>query len=259
MKISETVHFDWYKKAFTLAVILLLAWASAVATDANLADVMAGAPQAGAFLSKFLQPDFSYLPKLIDPMIKTLQMSVVGTVVGVIVAVPLAFLATTTVTHNRAVTWVFRIILDIIRTIPTLLLAALAVAILGIGEFTGVVTIAIFTLGIVSQLVFEAVESIDEAPIEAAIAVGANRLQVAVWAIFPQVMSQIASYSFYAFEINVRASTILGYVGAGGIGTILNSQLGLFRYDRVCVVILMILVVVIVVDFLSELVRRRLK
>lgn len=259
MKISETVHFDWYKKAFVLFVLLALAWASAVATDANPADVAAGASQAGIFLSKFLQPDFSYLPKLVDPMIKTIQMSVLGTVVGVVVAVPLAFLATTTVTHNRAVTWVFRIILDIIRTIPTLLLAALAVAILGIGEFTGVVTIAIFTLGIVSQLVFEAVESVDEAPIEAAIAVGANRMQVAVWAIFPQVMSQIASYTFYAFEINVRASTVLGYVGAGGIGTILNAQLGLFRYDRVSVVILMILVVVIVVDFVSEMVRRRLK
>lgn len=258
MKISETVHFDWYKNLFVVLVLVACVVASAAVTDADFAEVIQGGPQVTAFLERFMQPDFSYIPTLIDPMIRTIKMSVLGTVIGFAVAVPLAFLATTVVTRNQVVTAIFRFILDVVRTIPNLLLAALTVAIVGIGEFSGVITIAVFTLGVVSQLIFETIETVDEGPIEAAEAVGATRVQIAFWSIAPQVMSQLASYLFYAFEINVRASTVLGYVGAGGIGVILNSSLGLLRYDRVSVIILMIFVVVAVVDFLSEAVRRRL-
>ena len=150
---------------------------------------------------------------------------------------------------------IIRFFLDVIRTIPNLLLAALLVAVIGIGEFTGVMTIAVFTFGMVSQLIYEAIETIDYGPIEAAESIGANKVQTAVWSVFPQILNQIASYTFYALEINVRASTVLGYVGAGGIGVILNSSLALLRYDRVSVIIL---VVVIIVDGLSEAIRRRL-
>jgi phosphonate transport system permease protein len=162
------------------------------------------------------------------------------------------------VTGNKYISVVFRFILGIIRTIPTLLLAALLVAIFGIGEATGVMTIAIFTFGMVSQLMFQAIETIDFEPIEAQLAVGATRTQMAVWAIAPQVFSQFASYSFYAFEVNVRASTVLGYVGAGGIGVILNSSLALMKYERVSIIILTILVTVAIVDKISEKVRRTL-
>ena len=139
-----------------------------------------------------------------------------------------------------------------------MLLAALFVAVFGIGEATGVLTIAVFTFGMVSQLVFQAIETIDFGPIEANEAVGANKMQIAIWSVAPQVINQIISYTFYAFEVNVRASTVLGYVGAGGIGVILNSSLALMRYDRVAIIILTIFVVVAIVDGLSEAVRRRL-
>ena len=211
-----------------------------------------------AFMKRFLNPDFSYIPKIVGPMILTIKMSVVGTVAGVILAVPFAFLATTVVTKNSILTGIIRFFMDVIRTIPNLLLAALLVAVIGIGEFTGVMTIAVFTFGMVSQLIYEAIETIDYGPIEAAESIGANKVQTAVWSVFPQILNQIASYTFYALEINVRASTVLGYVGAGGIGVILNSSLALLRYDRVSVIILMILVVVIIVDGLSEAIRRRL-
>ena len=115
-----------------------------------------------------------------------------------------------------------------------------------------------FTFGLVSQLVYEAIEAIDEGPIEAAVSVGANKVQVAFWSVAPQIMSQVAGYTFYALEVNVRASAVLGYVGAGGIGIILNSSLALLQYDRVSIIILLILVVVAAVDGLSEAIRRRL-
>ena len=110
----------------------------------------------------------------------------------------------------------------------------------------------------VSQLIYESIETIEYEPIEANESVGANRLQIAVWSIWPQIMRTVISYFFYAFEINVRASTVLGYVGAGGIGVSLSASLGLFRYDRVSMVILSIFAVVLIVDFISERIQRTL-
>ncbi len=258
MKIKDTVHFNWYKHLFIVLLLLVCVLASVNVTDADFTEIFSNMDQMAAFLERFLQPDFSYIPKLITPMLQTIEMSVVGTVLGVLFAVPFAFLATTVVTKNRVVTTVIRFFLDVIRTIPNLLLAALMVAIIGIGEFTGVLTIAVFTFGMVSQLIYESIETVDCGPIEANESIGANKLQVAVWSVFPQVLNPIASYTFYALELNVRASTVLGYVGAGGIGVILNSSLSLLRYDRVSVIILIILIFVFIVDALSEAIRRRL-
>ena len=258
MKLKDTVHFDWYKKLFLVVILLLCFIVSSSATDADITEFFSNSKQISNFLGKFLKPDFSYIPQIIEPLIMTLKMSVFGTALGVVFAVPIAFLGTEVVTNNKVLTACIRFVLNIIRTIPNLLLAALAVAVIGIGEFTGVVTIAIFTFGIVAQLVYEAIETIDFSPIESCVAVGANRIQIAFWAILPQVISQIAGYIFYALEINVRASTVLGYVGAGGIGVMLNSSLALLQYGRVSVIILMILITVTIVDFISESIRRRL-
>ncbi len=258
MRIKDTIHFNWYKHLFLLFLLSIYVVGSIYVTEADFAKVFTNSDQMAAFLSRFLHPDFSYLPKIIPPMIKTLKMSVLGTAIGVFFAIPFAFLATWVVTRNRAVTAVIRFFLDMIRTIPNLLLAALLVAIVGIGEATGVLTIAIFTFGMVSQLIYESIETIDYGPIEAAESVGANKIQIAVWSIAPQLFSQIASYTFYALEVNVRGSTVLGYVGAGGIGVILNSSLALFKYERVSIIILSILFVVAVVDGISEVIRRRL-
>lgn len=258
MKLKDTVHYDWYKKVFLLLFLALAVWMASSVTGANVLDVLQNTDQMTAFFRRFLRPDFSYIPQLLAPLLSTLQMSLTGTVLGVAVALPVSFLATTVVTDNRIVTGIFRFFLSIVRTIPTLLLAALLVAIFGIGEATGVLTIAIFTFGMVSQLLYEAIENSDAEPIEAMTAVGANRIKVIFWAIVPQILVYIASYSLYAFEVNVRASIVLGYVGAGGVGVLLNSALSLMRYDRVSIIVLTILVVILVIDKVSEHVRERL-
>ena len=262
MKLKDTIHFNWYKHLFIVLVIGLCVTASAAVTEADILDVLGNLEQMSGFLSRFLKPDFAYIPKLIGPMISTLQMSVTGTALGVLFAVPVAFLGTTVVTGNRLVTSAIRFFLDIVRTIPNLLLAALMVAIVGIGEFTGVMTIAVFTSGPhISQhrgsphIHFQGIEGITS---HLAHDLGANKVQVAFWSVAPQIMSQVAGYTFYALEVNVRASAVLGYVGAGGIGIILNSSLALLQYDRVSVIILLILAVVAAVDGLSEAIRRRL-
>jgi len=258
MKIKDTVHFQWYKSLFVVFIIGVCFLGSAYVTDASLSEVFGNLDQMIAFLEKLSHPDFSYIPTLLSPMLKTLKMSMLGTFIGMLLAVPFAFLATTIATQNAIVTNIIRLFLNIIRTIPNLLLAAVLVAVIGIGEATGIITIAIFTFGMVAQLIYESIETIDLAPLEAAESVGANKLQIAVWSIWPQIMNSVASYFFYAFEINVRASTVLGYVGAGGIGVTLSASLGLFRYDRVSIIILSIFIIVLIVDALSEAIRRRL-
>ncbi len=258
MKIKDTVYFQWYKSLFIVFVIAVCFLSSAMLTDASLQEVFGNLDQLWAFLEKLAHPDLSYIPSLLSPMLKTLKISALGTLIGIIIAIPFAFLATTVVTQNPFVSNIIRLFLNIIRTIPNLLLAAILVAIVGIGEATGVVTIAIFTFGMVSQLIYESIETVELAPIEAAQSVGATKLQIAVWSIWPQITNNVASYFFYAFELNVRASTVLGYVGAGGIGVTLSAALGLFRYDRVSIIIISIFIIVLIVDSLSEAIRRRL-
>ncbi len=258
MKIKDTVHFNWYKKLFVVVLIVLCFSTASNATGADFAKVFSNSEQVRIFLAKLVHPDFSYLPDLVEPLIKTLKMSVLGTILGVFLAIPFSFLATTVVTKNPVLTGIIRFFLNVIRTIPNMLLAAILVSMVGIGEFTGVLTLTIFTFGLTAQLFYESIETVDTAAVEACESVGANKLKTAVWAVWPQMIPSIISYSFYALEINIRSSTVLGYVGAGGIGVILNTSLGLFKYDRVSLVILMIFVIVIIVDGLSGLVRRKL-
>ncbi|KAE8129153.1 MULTISPECIES: phosphonate ABC transporter, permease protein PhnE [Bifidobacterium] len=257
--LSQTVHRHLWRNLATFALIVVCVLGASSVTGTSLIDAFENADQAADFFSNLLHPDWPYFAKLWIPLLQTIRMSVVGTVLGLVFAIPFAFLCTRIVTSNRALTAASRIIMDIVRTIPNLLLAALIVAFVGIGQVSGILTIAIFTFGVVGQLVYQTIDTVDPGPLEAAHSVGANRTQTAVWAVAPQVRDDIASYALYAFEINIRASVVLGYVGAGGLGVLLNSSLSLQRYDRVSLVILTVLVLVVAVDWLSGSIRRRLR
>ena len=137
--------------------------------------------------------------------------------------------------------------MNIIRTIPDLLLGAIFVAIVGIGPVAGVLALAICTFGIVVKLFYEAIETIDPGPIEALTAVGANKLQIIVFAVLPQVITYFISYCLYAFEINVRAS-----IGAGGIGLYLQQTLQVFDYPKTGTIIIVIIIVVVLIDYVSS-------
>lgn len=256
MKLKDTIHHNLVKN-FTITLILfVLIVISGLVIGSDLGEVIENRSQAQLFLAQFLEPEWDYFPRLVEPMLATIAMSIAGTVIGALFAVPAAFLGTYLVTRQRAVTSFFRLIFSLIRTIPNLLLAAIFVAIVGIGEFTGVLTIAVFTFGMVSQLVFGAIETIDLGPIEANESIGANRFQLAVTSVWPQVNHSVWQYVLYAFEVNVRASAVLGYVGAGGIGVTLNTALGFRQYGRVSLIILFILSVVVLIDLVSEYIRK---
>jgi len=257
MKLKDTIHFNLYRNLFFVFLFIVCLVGSASITQANFMELFNNLEQMQIVMSRLLHPEWSYVSSIIKPMIETIQMAVVGTAFGVLFALPVAFLATTLVTKNTIVSSCVRFLLNIVRTIPDLLLASLFVAIFGIGSFTGVLTIAVFTFGMTSKLFYEAIEIIDHGPIEAMVAVGANPVQIIFYAIIPQIITNIISYVLYAFEINVRASTILGYVGAGGIGTTLKTSMDLMNYNQVSIMIILIFIVVLFIDMVSNQIRKR--
>ena len=178
-------------------------------------------------------------------------MAILGTVIGSAIAFVYSLLIARNIVKNKAVTGILRVIMNIVRTIPDLLLGAIFVAIVGIGPVAGVLALSVFTFGVVVKLFYESIETIDPGPIEALTAVGANKLQIIHFAVMPQIITYFISYVLYAFEINVRASTVLGYIGAGGIGLYLQQTLQVFDYAKTGLIILIIIVVVVIIDYVS--------
>lgn len=258
----NTLHEQWWKPTFIFILITFAFLGAQNQIEGNLSDLLESSDYAIEVINQLISGIFNpallveevknFLPSLFD----TLAMSVAGTFLGVIFAVPSAFLATHLVTENRIITLVFRFFFSIIRTLPNLLLAAVFVAMVGIGQASGLLTIALFTFGMVSQLLFEAIETVDKGPIEANKAIGATRFQIARYAVLPQVATLIWNYALYAFEVNIRASAVLGYVGAGGIGTQLQTAMAFLNYQRVGIIILMILILVTALDQLAKFIRK---
>ncbi len=149
-------------------------------------------------------------------------------------------------------------ILNIVRTIPDLLLAAVFVAIFGIEQIPGVLALFVLTICIIGKLLYESLEIIDSGPMEAMTAVGANKVKWIVFDVVPQAISSFMSYILFAFEINIRASAVLGLVGTGGIGLFYDQTLGLFQYKKTAMIILFTLVIVVIIDYVSSKVRERL-
>jgi phosphonate transport system permease protein len=241
----------------TVAIVLALLWVSARQTDFSIPDLWTGANDFFGFFLR-LKPDWRALPQVWAPLLETLQIAYLGTVFGTLLAAPLIFLASFNTTPNAPVMWVARSILTLIRSIPDLLYAAILAPILAIGPLPGVVALTIFTMAVLAKLSSETVEAVDPGPLEALRATGAGRNRVIVYAVLPQIAATMTSYILYVFEINVRASTVLGLVGAGGLGQLLVRYLNFFDYEGVAVLIIVVFAVVLLIDSASVYLRSRL-
>lgn len=249
----------YHLKAFVgVLLFILLVWWSARVTEVDFGMFFANFDQFLALLQKMAHPDWQYVNLVVEPLIETIKMALIGTTIGTLIAIPFSVLAARNIIKNDFVRGIIRFILNLVRTLPDLMLAALFVAIVGIGSLAGVFTLAVFSFGMISKLFYEAIETIDDGPLEALQAAGANKIQMIRFAVIPQVFNHFISYFLYTFEINVRASTVLGYLGAGGIGVYLQRSLSQFAYDQTAVIILGILVVVLVIDGISNTLRERL-
>ena len=207
---------------------------------------------------KLFHPKWEFFNKVIGPLVDTVKMSILGTVIGCLLALPIAVLASTNICKSAAIVSVLRFILALIRTLPTLVIALVCALVFGLGTFAGTLAIAIFTFGIVAKMLYESIEPIDMGPFEAMEALGANKFQAFWSACVPQILPVYLSHSLYCFEMNVRASAILGYVGAGGLGITINERIGWRDYNGLGMVLLSLFVVVVAIEFFSEYLRKKL-
>lgn len=205
-----------------------------------------------------LQPNWGFLPRTFDRMLETFQMAVIASAIGCGLALPVAFLASRVTAPNLPTFIADRSILSVVRAIPDILYALVFVAAVGIGALPGIVALILFNIGVVAKLLSETVDGIDTGPIEAARAGGANRTQTVRWAVLPQVLPHYVAYALYTFELNIRASTVLGIVGAGGIGLLLIGEYRFFNWSNVSVIVVELFVFVFFIEVISIWLRRRL-
>jgi phosphonate ABC transporter permease subunit PhnE/phosphonate ABC transporter binding protein len=235
----------------------LLVWSFWPAEVFKLPLLAENADRMGEYVAGFARPDFSEAGNYLRQIVVTVQIALWGTFFAVILAIPLGLLGASNIAPfwiRRPVRWV----MDGLRAINELVVAAVFVAAVGLGPFAGVLALAFHTAGVLGKLFSEAVEAIEEGPVEGVRATGAGPLNEVTWAVIPQVIPLWASYALYRFESNTRSATILGLIGAGGIGQVLYENIRSFEYGKTAVVIGMIIIAVTLVDMMSQVLRKRL-
>lgn len=212
----------------------------------------------GVFSDPLADPNASYWSSALSLMIESIHMAWIGTLIGAAFSLPLAFLAAENVSP-KPVVFATRQVLNAIRAVPELVLAIIVMMpIFGLGPVAGTMALGIHSIGTLGKLTSEVIEGADPGPMEAALASGARPFQILRSATVPQVMPEIVAFWLYRFEINIRAGAVLGVLGAGGIGSLLSSVLSRRLWDRAGITLLVVILVTIGVDLISERVRRRI-
>lgn len=216
-----------------------------------------GAVNMGEFLGRLFPPDFSKIGTILALLLETFQMAVVGTVLGAVLSLLVAFGASS----NIAPKWVYyptRWVMNIIRSVPDLVFALMFVSAVGLGPFAGILAMTLGSIGSIGKIFAEAMEQVDRGPVVAMEAVGASKRQVIQYGILPQAAPLLTSYTLLLFEGNVRGATILGLVGAGGIGLELTTAMRMYDYGHLSAIIICIIALVTAIDQGSALIRRRI-
>ena len=219
---------------------------------------VADAPtQIGDLLGRMFPPEWTFAPALVDPLIQTVNIATLGTALAVFLSLPVAFCAALNTTPNRAAYALARFVMVVSRSVDTLIWALIFVIVVGPGSLAGMLAVAMRSVGFVSKLFAEGIEEIERGQVEAVAATGATRGQLLVYGVLPQVRPVLAGVCVYRWDINIRESTVLGLVGAGGIGFALNEAILGLEWSRVGLILVVILGVVIVSEAASAYLRRR--
>lgn len=244
--------------ALALAIGWLLHW-SAGGAQMSWSELAGGMPQIGDFLSRSVPPDLNILPRLWAPALETIQIAIWGTLLSVLLALPLSFIAASNLHSWNWLRRVTRQFMNVIRSINELILALVFVSAVGLGPFPGVLALALHGMGMLGKFFAEAIEEIDDGPLQALRSAGASQLQIIAFGVVPQVITAWIAVVLYRFEVNLRSATVLGMVGAGGLGFELVSSLKLFRYQETATCIIVITIMVITADMASNWLRSRIQ
>jgi phosphonate transport system permease protein len=226
-------------------------------TGADPVRLARGVPWMLEFVRRMLPPDIAVLPAALAGALTTVEIALLGTAVAAALALPLGFLSARNVAPPR-VFYPARAVLNLFRSVDTLVYALIFVAAVGLGPFPGVLAVVAYTTTSLAKLYSEAIEGIDPGPVDAVTATGATRLQILRYGVLPQVLPLFLSYVLYRLETNIRAATVLGFVGAGGIGFYLQTYLRMIDYPSASTVLLVTVLMVMVVDLASARIRARL-
>lgn len=242
---------------YTLILLLIIIFAGDI-TGFEFSVLVERGHEFFTILGKMFPPNFSYINKVWNPLFDTIKMSLIGSILGALLAVPFAIFASSNINHSKTGLAVFRFIISLIRTFPTIVVALIATYIFGLGTMAGTIAIFVFTFSYIGKQLYETIETVDMGAFEAATSMGSTRVRAFITAIMPQILPTYLSVSLYCFEGNVRYAAILGYVGAGGIGIIINNNLGLRNYDNVGMIITVLFLAVVFIESLSHYIRSKL-
>ncbi len=206
---------------------------------------------------RMFPPDWAFAGEIVGPLIQTINIATLGTTLAILLSIPVAFLAARNTTYNRATYALGRLVMSVSRSVDSLIWALIFIIVVGPGSLAGALAVAVRSVGFVSKLFAEGIEEIDRGQVEAITATGAGRFKVLLYGIVPQIRPVFAGVTIYRWDINIRESTVLGIVGAGGIGFVLNTAILGLEWSRVGLILLVILGVVVVSEAISAYLRRR--
>ena len=268
--IGATANISFWSKlpssfavGFTF-IISVLAWNE---IGFSIVEVFTQMSRIAEILEDFFPPDFVWIKSPGQPptfnmgkaLLETFQIAIVGATIGCTLAAPLSFYASRPTSPNKGVYWLAKSFLNVIRTIPDLFWAVLFATAVGFGKpFAGALAMIMFSTAIMGKLLSETVDAINLGPLEASKAAGATNNQTIMKAAFPQIAPNFVAYALYVFELNIRASVVIGFVGAGGIGRLLDERRQFFQWDQVMAIVMVIFAAVIVIEAISIYVRRKL-
>lgn len=244
----------WAGLAATVALTLWAGWG----IDFTLVPLFTDFGRGWVVIEQFLNPNWGFIFQVGNAWWETIAIAILASLAGCFLGLVAAMLASKVTLTNSVWHQIVKWTLSVIRSIPDIGYAFLFVALVGVGSLAGILALAMFNLGIVAKLTSESIDAVDRGPIEAVDASGATGVDRARWAVYPQVLPNFLSYSLYVFELNIRASIVIGLAGAGGIGNVIIVQLGRFAWENVSALFIATFVVVLLVDIVSQTVRRRI-
>ncbi|MEM7424876.1 MAG: phosphonate ABC transporter, permease protein PhnE [Pseudomonadota bacterium] len=252
----RTTRAQWAIWAGWLIALMIVAWCWKLISDKTIwFFVLDAGTQAADMASRMVPPKWSYMDVLWWPVWDTINIATLGTALAIAMAFPIAFLAARNTTPHPAVRAFALLVIVSSRSINSLIWALMLVAIIGPGVFAGVLAIGLRSIGFCAKLLYEAIEEIDPTQVEAIEATGASGGQKLVYGVIPQIMPTFAGISVFRWDINIRESTVLGLVGAGGIGLQLNASISALAWTQVSLILLVILATVIISEWVSARVR----
>ena len=256
---NGTPRVGWQGTLITLIILVVIGW-SIAGTKVSPGEFIASSPNMVDFIRRMFPPDWGFFlnrERVLKPTIETIQIAITGTALAVVLAFPLSLIASRNLSHPALYQSV-RAVMNVMRSIPELIWALIFVSAVGLGPFAGTLALVAGSVGSLSKVFAESIESIDPKPVEAMDAVGATQVQKIAFGVLPQAMVNMVSYTLLFWEHNIRASFIVGAVGGGGLGFEITTELNLFQYRQFLVHVIIIILLVTVADRVSAWIRGRL-